>query len=143
MKTDSVHTCVNGSSPMPAPMKDVRPYLLHIQDAISRIGGYTSGGRQGFLGDNLVQDAVLRNLMVIGEAAKHIPAAMRRKYREVPWKQVSGMRDVLIHEYFGVRLDLVWETVQRDLPKLDATVATILEDLTRSARRRARRARRA
>ncbi len=107
-------------------MKDDRVYLLHVQDAIHRIQSYVTGGRQGFHSDTKTQDAVVRNLEVIGEAVKQLSQATRDAHPSVPWKQIAGMRDKMIHEYFGVNLDLVWDAVVRDLPKLLAEIDVIL-----------------
>jgi uncharacterized protein with HEPN domain len=107
-------------------VKDDRVYLLHVQDAIRRIQSYVTGGRQEFRSDTKTQDAVVRNLEVIGEAVKQLSQATRDAHPTVPWKQIAGMRDKMIHEYFGVNLDLVWDAVVRDLPKLLAEVDAIL-----------------
>jgi uncharacterized protein with HEPN domain len=73
--------------------------------------------------------AVVRALEIIGEAARHLPESMQQRYAEVPWRNIIGMRNVLIHRYFGVDLEVVWETVQRDLPPLRAAVTRMLADL--------------
>jgi uncharacterized protein with HEPN domain len=73
--------------------------------------------------------AVIRALEVIGEAARHVPESVRQCYPEVPWRNIVGMRDVLIHHYFGVDLEVVWKTVQRDLPTLQVAVGRMLADL--------------
>ena len=107
-------------------MKDDRVYLLHVRDAIEAIVVYTSAGRQAFQVDRKTQDAVIRNLEIIGEAVKRLSDAIKDAHPEVPWRQIAGMRDKLIHDYFGVDLDLVWEVIDRHLPPLRRTVATIL-----------------
>lgn len=93
-------------------MKDDRVYLNHIRDAIARIESYTSGGRAAFLEQTIVQDAVVRNLEIIGEAVKNLSEPLRASCPEVPRGQIAGMRDVLIHDYFGVRLETVWNAVE-------------------------------
>ena len=107
-------------------MKDDRLYLLHIRDAITAIVDYTRGGREAFLSDPKTQDAVLRKLEVVGEAVKHLSSSSKDRAPEVPWRAISGLRDKLIHEYFGVNLSLVWEVVERDLPPLRAKVESLL-----------------
>ena len=88
--------------------------------------------RDGFLQNTLVQDAVVRRLEIIGEAVKGIPQEVRSKYSEIPWKEIAGMRDVLIHAYSGVKLERVWNVIDRDLPELKRTMARINQDLSRS-----------
>ena len=77
--------------------------------------------------------AVVRALEIIGEAARQVPSAMRARYREIPWEDIIGMRNKLIHDYFGVDLEVVWRTVREDLPPLREAVARMLEDLEREA----------
>lgn len=77
-----------------------------------------------------LQDAVLRRFTIIGEAVKHIPTRVRDRYPGVPWQKITGTRDVLIHEYFGVRLKNAWKIVQEELTPLRATIAKMIEDLS-------------
>ena len=104
-------------------MADDRPYLLHIRDAIDRIRSYTHQGKEAFFTSSLLQDAVIRNLEVIGEAAKRISPSTKAQAAEIPWPLVAGMRDVLIHGYFGVDLEIVWSVVDQRLPELADVVA--------------------
>lgn len=110
-------------------MKEDRVYLLHIRDAIRRILEYTTDGREAFLGDPKTQDAVIRNLEIIGEAVKQLSAGLTGAHPAISWRPIAGMRDKLIHEYFGVNLRLVWDVVERDLPGLLESTAAILEGL--------------
>ena len=108
-------------------MRDDRVYLLHIRDAVRRILDYTEAGRDAFLSDPMTQDAAVRNLEVIGEAAKNLSPGFRDAHPEIPWKPMAGMRDRLIHEYFGVDLELVWQVVERELPAIASRIDSILE----------------
>lgn len=107
-------------------MKDDRVSLAHIRDAIARIESYTQGGREAFFADTKTQDAVIRNLEVIGEAVKNLSADLRVTHPEMPWTRIAGMRDVLIHDYFGVRLETVWNAVEHRLPELKRCVEALL-----------------
>lgn len=99
--------------------KDDTAYLRHILDAIMRIEKYTSAVDENrFMADEVVQDATIRQLEIIGEAAKKISTETKGRYPDIEWKDITGMRDKLIHDYFGVDLDAVWDTVVNDLPKL-------------------------
>ncbi len=107
-------------------MKDASVYLKHIQDAIARIESYTAQGRKAFFGNTMVQDAVIRNLEVIGEAVKQLPEDLRERYPHIPWRSITALRNVLIHEYFGVDLEIVWRVVQKRLPTLKRHVGVML-----------------
>jgi len=108
--------------------KDVRFFLEHILDSISLIERYTEGvSRKDFLESVELQDKVIRRLEIIGEAVKNLPQDFKEKYPHIPWKEIAGMRDVLVHKYFGIDLDLTWEVVERDLPQLKRQLLDILE----------------
>jgi uncharacterized protein with HEPN domain len=105
-------------------------YLRHILDAVERIEQYTAGmTEQKFLQNSLVQDAVVRQLEIIGEASRNLSDELRQKHSQVPWAKVVGMRNRIVHAYFDVDLTIVWEVIQRDLPDLKAQVHLILQTL--------------
>jgi uncharacterized protein with HEPN domain len=107
-------------------MKDDRFYLQHILDAIEKVEAYTRCGREAFMSESQWHDATLRQLEIIGEAAKHLSPAFREAHGAIPWRRIAGLRDVLIHEYFGVDLPAVWELTQTDIPELKPRIALIL-----------------
>ena len=109
-------------------MKDERVYLRHVLDAIGRIRDYTADGKDAFFADSKTQDAVVRNLEVIGEAVKNVSADLRTRHPDVPWRRIAGMRDKMIHEYFGVDPRLVWAVVENDLPELARKIESILKE---------------
>jgi uncharacterized protein with HEPN domain len=109
-------------------VKDDRVFLLHILDSIERIEQYTAEGEEAFLSTPLVQDGVLRNLEIIGEAVKNLSSALRGEYPDVAWRRIAGMRDILIHEYFGVDLGIVWNVITGRLPALKRSVSEILSN---------------
>ncbi|MCK4376139.1 MAG: DUF86 domain-containing protein [Candidatus Brocadiae bacterium] len=110
-------------------MRDDAVYLGHIRTAIERIADYTADGVDAFLSDPKTQDAVVRNLETIGEAVKNISGSLKAKHARVPWRLIAGMRDKLIHHYFGVDVRLIWDVVAHDLPQLNAHIQDILASL--------------
>lgn len=102
--------------------KDPQIYLAHINDSIQAIRDYTKDGKDSFFIDRKTQDAVIRNLEIIGEAVKSLPKEFTSRHESIPWKNIAGMRDQLIHHYFGVNLKLVWGVVENRLEELDKVI---------------------
>lgn len=99
--------------------KDVSVFIEHILDSIGKIEEFTKDvPKQKFLDSVQLQDAVIRRLEIIGEAAKNIPTEFRKKHAGIPWGEMSRTRDKLIHGYFGVDLELTWDIIRKDLPAL-------------------------
>lgn len=109
-------------------MKDDKTYLIHIIECINNIENYTKEGKDKFMESTLIQDAVIRNLEIIGEATKKVSKDLRDSYSELPWREMAGLRDVLIHDYFGVDIKIVWNVVDNELNKVKAGVNLILND---------------
>ena len=98
-----------------------------ILDAINSIEEYTSGLTfEAFAKDKKTVDAVIRNFEIIGEATKHIPEKIRKEHPKVPWNYMAGMRDRLIHGYFGVKLDVIWKTIKERLPEVKLLIKEAL-----------------
>jgi uncharacterized protein with HEPN domain len=96
--------------------------LKHILDSIERIEEYAKAGESSFYSSTMIQDAVIRNIEIIGEATKGLSEGLQNRRPEIQWKQIARMRDFLIHVYFGVKLETVWLAIQDDIPPLRAVV---------------------
>ena len=108
-------------------MKDDAFYLLHMVDSIRKVEDHLKGvGYDNFLASRLVQSAVIRELEIIGEAAKNVSQETRSKHPDIPWKLMAGMRDKLIHAYEAVDYDEVWSTATKDIPRLLEWVTPLL-----------------
>jgi uncharacterized protein with HEPN domain len=107
-------------------MRDDRERMLDIQEAIERIQKYAERGREAFERDELIQTWILHNLQILGEAARAISADFKQQHPEVSWQQIAGMRNILVHDYFGIDVSIVWEVVERDLPILRQQVLVML-----------------
>jgi uncharacterized protein with HEPN domain len=109
--------------------RDYKVSLDDVLEAIERIAAYTAGMDQDqFRTDSKTVDAVVRNLEIIGEAVKNIPPEIRALYPDLPWSKMAGMRDILIHAYFNVDIEIVWDVVQNKLAELKATVRALLAE---------------
>ncbi len=107
--------------------KDPLVYLLHIRDAIHSIELYTRRGKKYFLEHNLTQDAVIYNLAIIGEAVKKIPKALRDTQPDIPWRDITALRNIVIHEYDGTDIKKIWRIVEKDVPLLKHSIYLMLE----------------
>jgi len=107
-----------------------REFLEHILESILLIEEYTKGiTKEKFLGSNALQDMVLRRLEIIGEAAKNLRPEFKKNHDFIEWKKIAGLRDVIIHNYFGVDLDLTWEIIEKNLIKLKNDITAIIREL--------------
>ena len=111
--------------------RDYQDYLRDIQDSIGKVARFIEGMTfEQFAADEKTAYAVIRALEIIGEATKQIPDSIREKYRQVPWREMAGIRDKLIHSYFGVNLEVVWKTATEDLPTLEPHIRVLLTEST-------------
>ncbi len=109
-------------------MRKDRDRLLDIEEAIDRLERYASRGKADFLENELIQTWILFQLQVIGEAARSLSEEMRTAQSQVAWQDIIDFRNVLVHEYFRVNLDLVWSIVEREIPILEVQIAKILKN---------------
>ena len=107
--------------------KDPKVFLGHIIDSIHLIEDYSKKLTQAkFLKNKPMQDAIIRRLEIIGEAVKNLPTAYKTRYHDIPWKQIAGMRDILVHKYFDVDLFLTWKVVKHELPAIKRKLSEII-----------------
>jgi uncharacterized protein with HEPN domain len=110
-------------------VRDPKERLRDILDGIANIERYAARGRQAFESDELIQNWFVRHLQIVGEAARGLPQELRDREQTVPWSKIMGMRHILVHDYFAVDTDILWDVIERDLPDLKAKVETILRKL--------------
>ena len=115
-------------------MRDAAERFYDMLEAIQRIEKYTGRGRQVFVSDELVQTYVVHNLQILGEAAAKIPIDVHGQYPGLPWPKMIGMRNVLVHNYFNIDLEIVWAVVERELPALKRAIEEILNCKKNDAR---------
>ena len=110
--------------------REYKAYLRDILEAIDKIERYTKNiSFEDFSDNELIQDGVIRNLEIIGEAVKNLPDDIKKDYPEVEWRKIAGLRDILIHAYFGVDLEVIWDIVKNKVPELKEMVRKILSNL--------------
>ena len=108
-------------------MRNYKLYLQDMLEAVQKIEKYTKGMNfQQFEKSDLVIDGVIRNLEVIGEASKQVPADVKKEFKDIEWKKISGLRDILIHAYFGVDIQIIWDVTQNNVPLLKKNLQTYL-----------------
>lgn len=111
--------------------REPRLFLEDILESCAKILRYTEGmDFARFTADEKTRDAVVRNLTVIGEAVKNLPADIRQRYPEVEWRKIAGLRDIVVHEYFGVDADILWDIVKNRIPALLEKIENILKNET-------------
>jgi uncharacterized protein with HEPN domain len=109
--------------------RDYRDYLQDILEAVDDIENFVDNMTyEQFVKDRKTLNAIVRSIEIIGEASKNIPESMKAKYKELPWKQMAGMRDKLIHAYFGLDLETLWKAVTENIPPLKKSIQKILKD---------------
>lgn len=110
--------------------KDPKIFVEHILECVERVEEYMKGvTKDEFLNSTQLQDAVIRRIEIIGEAAKRVPTKIKDRYIDIPWKQIAAMRDILIHEYFGVDLELTWKVAKEDVRELKEKISRVKKDL--------------
>jgi uncharacterized protein with HEPN domain len=110
-------------------VKDDRLYLIHVRESIARIEEYTAEGREAFFADGRTQDAGLRNLQTLAESTQRLSIDLKATHPDVDWRGISGLRNILVHDYLGINLVRVWEIVERDLPLLKRQIEACLTGL--------------
>ncbi len=111
-------------------MKNDRIYLRHILDCLGAIRQYTSGGSDSFFSDRKTSKAVIRELQEIAESTQRLSADLKQRQSGIPWRDIAGFRNVLVHDYLGLNLKRIWNIVERDVPDLERRIRGALDALT-------------
>jgi uncharacterized protein with HEPN domain len=109
-------------------MRADRDLLADMLEAIGRIERYAARGREAFLNDELIQVWIIHHMQTIGEAARRLSRGLQAEHHAIPWSEIIAMRNILVHDYFGVDTDEIWSAVENDLPKLRRQIESILAD---------------
>lgn len=110
-------------------MTQDRLYLIHIRECIGWIQDDTHAGRDTFLANRTIRDAVLRNLQIMAESTQRLSPEIKVRHSQIPWAQLAGFRNILVHAYLGIRHELVWQFIEHHLPSLATTVNAMLAEL--------------
>ncbi len=106
--------------------RNIKLYIDDVKEAVAKIEEYSKGlSFDKFKKNDLVIDAIVRNLGVLGEAAKNVPTDFKEKYKDIPWRKIAGMRNIVVHEYFSVDSEILWKTIQQDIPELKKMINKI------------------
>lgn len=108
-------------------MKDDQVYLAHISECLTKIERYVTGGREIFFADDMVQDAVIRNLQTLAESTRRLSETVKAARPEVEWRSIAAFRNVVVHDYLGLDLDQIWSIVDQDLPTLKRAIEALLK----------------
>ena len=110
--------------------REFKAYLKDILESIQKIEKYTTDlSFNNFASNDLVMDGVVRNLEIIGEAVKNIPDEIKNKENNIDWRKIAGLRDILIHAYFGIDIDIVWDIIKNKIPKLKAEIMLMFSEI--------------
>jgi len=109
-------------------MRNDRERLLDIEEAVERIKKYASRGREAFENDELIKNWTVHHLQILGEAAARISEDFRNSHENIPWPKIIGMRNILVHDYFGIDIDIVWSVIEKDLPELEENIKDLLKE---------------
>lgn len=110
-------------------MRSERERLLDILEAIERIEKYAKEGKDAFYADELIQTWIVHHITIIGEACRSLPDDFQARYANVPWADIIGMRNILVHHYFGIDTEAVWSVVVRDIPELKLNIQVIVKNI--------------
>ncbi|RQW80593.1 MAG: DUF86 domain-containing protein [Methanothrix sp.] len=110
-------------------MRDDKERLLDILEAIEKIEKYSSIGHEAFVEDERTQVWIIHHLQVVGEASNHLSDDLTERHNDIPWADIVGLRNILVHQYFGIDLKQVWETAELDMPVLKARVKEMLSEI--------------
>lgn len=113
-------------------MKSQRAYVLHVLECIGKISENSASGRDAVFASHTLQDAVIRNLQVLCESTRRIDSSLKEAHPEIDWKAIAGMRNVLVHDYFDVDFEAIWDVVVRDLAPLEIVMRSMLERMEES-----------